>query len=360
MANRTPLYDRHVVLGGRMVEFGGFELPVQYEGIIKEHLAVRNTCGLFDVSHMGEIRIKGPEALEFVERAVSRSVKPLKTGRMRYALLCNERGGIEDDLMVYRFSRDDFLLVVNAGPKEKDLERLVSCADEWSLETEIADLTDETAKIDIQGPLAVQTACSVLGEWPARLRPFACEQRDTLLVSRSGYTGEDGLEIYLPAEDAEEMWESLMEVGRDNGLVPCGLGARDTLRLEACLVLSGVDIGPEYNPFEAGLGWAVSLEKDFSGRDALKKAKQKVTRKLVPFIMDSRRAARHGDEIRISGKAAGEVTSGAYSPVLEKGIGMGYIKVDESAPGTIIETSTRNRILKGTIESKPLVAPVRP
>jgi aminomethyltransferase len=361
MSKVTPLYERHKELGAKVIEFGGFMMPVQYTSIIDEHLAVRNRAGIFDVSHMGEIEVTGRDALKFLERMITRKLEDLKQGRVAYGMLCNDEGGILDDLTVYRRG-NSYYLVVNASTTDSDYEWLTWHRDEWGMKAKIDNVSDATGKIDLQGPMAVKVAEKLGYPKAGGLKHFHFLEvpEERMIISRSGYTGEDGFEFYLPAEDTVAMWNRMLDAGRDMGLLPCGLGARDTLRLEACLVLNGSDIGPQYDPFRAGLGWAVDLTKsELVGMDALKCAagiieKDDGVRVLTPFVLEGRSSVHHGAAIYSGGVEIGAVTSGSYCPSLEKAAGMGYIARRSSRPGNPIEVEARKRRLAGVTAVRPL------
>ncbi len=328
-ALRTSLFDTHVALGAQMVEFGGWMMPLQYTSMRDEHNAVRERVGLFDVSHMGEFRLRGRGAEQALDRVVTNRLTNLAVGQARYNVVCNASGGIIDDSLVYRDAADQFTVVVNAGQRLRDLEhfRQVIGGD-----CEVEDLTLETALIAVQGPRALDL-----------LRPMADFAIDDVAYyhvqaarlnglevgfSRTGYTGEDGFELFVPWGEASEVWDRLLEAGHPLGILPCGLGARDTLRLEASMRLSGQDIDESTNPLEAGLEWAVKLDKgDFVGRDALLTVKQDGPRRaFVGLELEGRAIARHGYAIRDGGRQVGEVTSGTFSFTLGRAVAMGYIE----------------------------------
>jgi aminomethyltransferase len=338
---RTPLYDRHVALGARMVPFAGWEMPVQYDGVIQEHRAVRTDAGVFDVSHMGEIEVEGPRALELLQSLLSSDMAKVEPGRARYTLLTNERGGIVDDLIAYRLDEFRWLLVVNASNREADVawikEREISGSD-------VRDVSDEYALLAVQGPRAIEK----LGLPKAAWNTFAEEEIDGVqtMVNRTGYTGEDGCEILCMAEDAAQLWDALL--GR--GVKPCGLGARDTLRLEACLALHGNDITPDTDAISAGLGWTCALDKEFNGVEELRRIKSEgPARKLVAFTMEERAIPRQG--MAIAG--GGEVTSGTHSPTLDVGIGMGYVPSEQSSVDTELEIDVRGKPRRARVVKKP-------
>ncbi|HEY8704702.1 MAG TPA: glycine cleavage system aminomethyltransferase GcvT [Gaiellaceae bacterium] len=340
---RTPLHDRHVALGARMVPFAGWVMPVQYEGVIQEHRAVRSDAGAFDVSHMGEIEIEGPRALELLQGLLSNDLDRLGPGDAQYTLLTNERGGIIDDLIAYRLDEFRFLLVVNASNRAADFrwikEREISGSD-------VRDVSDEYALIAVQGP----NAFAKLGLPPAKQFTFSEERIDGVeaMVNRTGYTGEEGCEILCMAEDAVALWDAVLA----RGVVPCGLGARDTLRLEASLPLHGNDIGPDTDAIEAGLGWTCALgKKEFTGADVLRRIKEEgPARKLVSFVMEEKAIPRHGMPIA----DGGVVTSGSHSPMLEVGIGMGYVPAGHSAPDTELTIDVRGKPRRARVVKRPI------
>jgi aminomethyltransferase len=360
---RTPLYDAHVALGARMTPFGGFDMPVQYSGIVDEHMAVRRAAGLFDVSHMGEVVVRGPQAFEFVQHLVTNDVRTLYDGRALYTVMCFPDGGIVDDLLVYRLAEEEYMLVVNASNIEKDFAWM---QDHNEAGAELENISEETALLAIQGPKAVEILQSLtshpLGSIQyyhfARLQPGEFLSCRRPIFSRTGYTGEPGFEIYFEAEKAEEVWNALMDAGNPYGLKPAGLGARDTLRLEAGLCLYGNDIDESTTPLEAGLGWLTRLDKgDFIGREALVRQKAGgIPRKLVGFVLEERGIPRHGYSIvGANGEALGEVTSGSQSPVLEKGIGLGYVVNDPqfTQPGAEVGIQVRGKTLRATVTKPP-------
>ena len=338
---RTPLYDRHVALGARMVPFAGWEMPVQYEGVIPEHRAVRGDSGVFDVSHMGEIEVEGPRALELLQSLISSDLAKVEPGHARYTLLPNERGGIVDDLIVYRLDEFRWLLVVNASNRDADFawikEREISGSD-------VRSVSDEYALLAVQGPKAIER----LGLAPAPWNSFSEETIDGVqcMVDRTGYTGEDGCEILCMTEDAVQLWDAVLS----RGVTPCGLGARDTLRLEACLALHGNDIGPDTDAISAGLGWTCALDKEFTGADVLRRVKEEgPARKLVAFVMEERAIPRQGMGI----DGGGEVTSGTHSPTLDVGIGMGYVPAAQAEVGTELEIDVRGKPRRARVVKKP-------
>jgi aminomethyltransferase len=322
---RTPLYGEHKALGARLVDFAGWEMPVQYEGIKAEHNAVRNHAGLFDVSHMGEAVFRGPDAKEAVQRLVTRDVSRLEDGQAGYSAVCYESGGTVDDVIVYR-RPDDFLVVVNASNREKDLEHFRSNTQD--LDVEVADESDDWALLALQGPEAADLLQNLTGANLPDLRPFRFVEGEVAgaktLVSRTGYTGEDGFELYLSPDDAPRVWRELLEAGA----TPAGLGARDTLRLEAGMCLYGNELDPETTPLEAGIGFAVHLDKEreFIGQEALRREKEEgLRKKLVGFEVEGRGIARHDYPVRVEGETVGHVTSGTLSPTLGQAIGLALV-----------------------------------
>ncbi len=340
---RTPLYDRHVAAGARVVPFAGWEMPVQYEGIIPEHLAVRSAAGVFDVSHMGQIELRGDGALAFGQRMLSNDLDRIAAGQAQYTLLLNERGCPVDDLIVYRFGDGHLLLVVNASRVDDDRDWLAA---HLPGDVVLDDRSAELAMLALQGPTSLD-----LIELPP-LAPFGFAQADvcgvSAIVARTGYTGELGVELMVAGERVVELWDAIAAAGA----VPCGLGARDTLRLEVCYPLYGNDLSLERTALEGGLGWVCALDaKDFVGADALREQRQSgVHDRLIAFAMGERGIPRQGMPIR----PEGVVTSGTMSPSMGIGIGMGYVPAGATDPGTEIEIDVRGRALAATVESKPL------
>ena len=339
---RTPLYERHVALGARLVPFAGWEMPVQYEGVIPEHLAVRADSGAFDVSHMGELVVEGPRARAFLQSTLSNDLDRIGPGQAQYTLLTNEQGGIVDDLIVYELGPSRFLLIVNAANRERDLEWL---RERELPETEVYDASDDYALIAVQGPRTLERL-----ELPeAHAFTFADGEVDGIActVNRTGYTGEQGVELLVDPDAAGELWDRVLA----RGVVPCGLGARDTLRLEVCYPLHGNDIGPETDAISAGLGWVCALDKDFNGVEELRRVKEVgPQRKLAAFVMEEAGIPRQGMAI-VEG---GEVTSGSHSPMLERGIGMGYVPAELAQPGAQLTIDVRGRPRRARVVKKPI------
>ena len=339
---QTPLHDAHVALGARMVPFAGWEMPVQYEGVIPEHIAVRTRAGAFDVSHMGQLHVDGPAAQTFLQSVLSNDVDRVQDGGAQYTLLTTESGGIVDDLIVYRLSHGCYLLVVNAGNRQ--------AAYEWLKEreprgVEVRDASDEYGLVAVQGPASLELLG--LGEAAAFTHAMGEVAGVETMICRTGYTGETGVELMCPAEDAVTLWNAVLE----RGVVPCGLGARDTLRLEVCYPLHGNDITEETDAISAGLGWVCALDTEFTGAEALREVKQHgPERRLVAFVMEEKAIPRQG--MAIAG--GGEVTSGTHSPSLDVGIGMGYVPAARMAVGTELEIDVRGKDRRARVVEKPI------
>jgi aminomethyltransferase len=341
---RTPLYGRHAAAGAKLVPFAGWEMPVQYEGIRQEHIAVRTGAGLFDVSHMGEIETSGPAAERFLQRLLSNDATAIADGGAQYALLCKDDGGVLDDLFTYRLAPERYLTVTNASNHEKDLAWFRAHAD--GFDVELRDALEDYAMLALQGPNARELARPLIdGEEPARMT--AVDGRIAgagALICGTGYTGEDGLELLLAPADAPGVWDALVEAGA----TPAGLGARDTLRLEACFHLYGNDLSEDRNPIEAGLKWACKLDTGFIGADALRDFEP--MQRLVPFAFTGPGIPRPGNRV----VPEGVVTSGTLSPCLEYGIGMAYVPVGAAEPGTPIEVDVRGKLRPAEVRKKPL------
>ncbi|MRI63825.1 glycine cleavage system aminomethyltransferase GcvT [Ornithobacterium rhinotracheale] len=356
---KTALNAKHIALGAKMVPFAGFEMPVQYSSVNQEHMVVREKVGVFDVSHMGQFRIKGEKALDLVQKITSNDASKLKVNQAQYSCMPNEKGGIVDDLIVYKIADDEYFLVVNAGCLEKDWE-WVNKQNEFGCK--ITNESDDTSLLAVQGPKAIEAMQSLtdvnLAEIPFyhfQIGKFAGV--DNVIISATGYTGSGGFEIYFPNEYVELMWDKVMEAGKDFGIEPCGLAARDTLRLEKGFCLYGNDISMETSPLEAGLGWITKFTKDFIASDILKKQKEEgVSRKLVAFKMVDRGIPRHDYEIvDAEGNNIGKVTSGTQSPILKEGIGLGYVQKAFSKIGSEIYIQVRNKNLKAEVVKLPFV-----
>jgi aminomethyltransferase len=331
---RTPLYERHAALGARLVPFAGWEMPVQYTSIVAEHRAVRTTAGVFDVSHMGQLELAGDGAHDYLQSRLSNDLDRIPDGRAQYTLLTNERGGIVDDLIVYRRGADDYLLVVNASNVEIDHGAL----------DETEDVSAQWALLAVQGPEA-------LARLGIEVEPFTFREDEVLgircLVAGTGYTGERGCELGCAPDDAVALWDAVL--ARD--IAPCGLGARDTLRLEVCYPLHGNDISPDRTPIEAGLGWACALDKTFTGVDVLRREKAEgPAEKLVAFVMRERAIPRQGMRV----EEGGEVTSGSLSPTLDQGIGLAYVRSELAEPATDLTIDVRGRPRSAGVVKKPI------
>ena len=351
---RTPLYDKHEALGAKMVPFAGYEMPIQYEGIVAEHRAVRNNAGLFDLSHMGEFFFKGRGAGATLDRLVSSDIAGLAVGQARYGLLTNERGTIVDDVIVYRISDGEYMMVVNAANIAKDRAHVLAHLNE---DVALDDRSYATALVAIQGPRAADILASQTDADVRALPSFGVTHgrvggaRATL--ARTGYTGEDGFEVFVANADAAKVWDALLEAGRASGIRPIGLGARDTLRLEARFSLYGNDIDETTDPIEAGLGWTCKLEKEFTGRDviAAKKA-EGPKRKIAGLVVDGG-VARHGHEVTQNGSVVGHVTSGTYGPTVEKNIALAYVPTPLSKVGTSLGVRIRGKDVPATVVKTP-------
>jgi aminomethyltransferase len=350
---RTPLYEQHVELGAKVVDFAGWEMPVSYEGIREEHSAVRRHAGMFDVSHMGEVEVEGPGALAFLQRVLSNDVGALAVGGAQYSCLCAEDGGVLDDLIAYRLGGDRYLLVTNAANHAGDLAWLG--AHSRDLDVIVRDVADRYAMLAVQGPHARAVASRALGiELPGRHRVVSAHVgRRPAIVCGTGYTGEDGVELLLDPEVAVPVFAEL----REAGVVPCGLGARDTLRLEVCLPLHGHELSPQRNPIEAGLGWACKEATGFLGCEAIARARAEGTpERLVAFAIEGQGIPRDGNPVLRDGEEVGAVTSGTFAPSLERGAGMAYVAAGAAEPGTEIEIDVRGKRRPARIASMPLYA----
>jgi aminomethyltransferase len=348
---RTPLYETHVEAGAKLVDFAGWEMPVQYDGIREEHLRVRSSCGVFDVSHMGEIETEGPEAAELLQRLLSNDVSKIQVGGAQYSCLCKEDGGVLDDLFTYRLGEDQFLTVTNASNHERDLEWFEAHAVEFNVA--VKDRIDAFAMLAVQGPDARRIVRAMAdGELPARfhteeLMLAGCPA----LVCGTGYTGEDGVELLIAPEEARKIWDAVI----DGGASPAGLGARDTLRLEVNYCLYGNDLTEERTPIEAGLGWCVKEDTGFVGCEACRRVREQGPEELLePFVMTGPGIPRQGNPIVSGGEPVGEVTSGTLSPSLEVGIGMGYVRADLADAGNEIEIDVRGKRRPAEIRERPL------
>ncbi len=353
---RTPFHARHSALGAKMIPFAGFEMPIQYEGIVAEHRAVRAGVGVFDVSHMGEIRLTGPGARSYADRLVTNEVASIPDGKAVYTPMCLESGGIVDDLLVYAAGTER-LLVVNAANFERDLAWIREHAPP---DVTVVDENEQTAQLAIQGPLAEDVVARVYGERVRELEFYTFFEDvvggDRTLISRTGYTGEDGFEVYVRAGRALETWDRIFEAGAPALIRPVGLGARDTLRLEMGYCLYGNDIDETTDPLEAGLGWTVRFDKEsFIGKESLVRVRSEgVSRKLLGLILNGQRIARHGCEVAFQGRPVGKVTSGSMGISLGKPVAMAYIPSEHAASGTNLEVRTRGHETPATVTARPM------
>ncbi len=351
MGKRTPLYELHVRLGGRIIEFGGWDMPVQYSSIVEEHRAVRENAGLFDVSHLGRVELGGPGALETLQRLATNDASKLEVGRAQYSLLLNERGGIVDDIFVYRLP-EAYLVMINAATREKDIAWMRP----WLNDAELVDRSDELATLALQGPAAVRLLQPLVDADLGGLRRNQHVEANVagtrMLVARTGYTGERGLELFPPAAESAELFERLLQL---DGVKPCGLGARDTLRLEAGNRLYGQDMDEDTNPFEVGLEWVVSFEKgDFVGREALLDARERgPRRRLVGFETLERAVPRHGASVYVGGRPVGVVTSGSFAPSLGKNVGFAFVPPEAAVVGTEIGVEIRGKEVAARVVETP-------
>ncbi len=344
---KTPLYDRHVALGAKMIDFGGWDMPVQYTSLMDEHKATRSGVTLFDICHMGEILVSGPGAFDLLQLSLTRNLSSQTIGQVRLSALLNDQGGMIDDLTVYKMGPERYILVTNATTRQSDFSRLSALRQANALDCQLLDISDQTGKLDLQGPEAQALLQSLTGANLSTLRYYyfisAQVAGRKTTISRSGYTGEDGFELYAAADQIGELWDGLMEAGRPFGLQPAGLGARDTLRLEAGMLLNGQDMNESITPLEVPYGWLVDFTKDFAGKAALMSLREAgFGRKLVGFEMTSRGIARHGYKAFSGNDEIGLVTSGTFSPTLSKSIGLALLDARYTEPGTAFSVAIRN------------------
>lgn len=357
---RTAFYDTHVALGAKIVEFGGFEMPVQYSGIIEEHRRVRESVGVFDVSHMGEVYVSGKDALAFVQKITVNDASKLSKGRVQYSAMCYPDGGIVDDLLVYYLADERFMLVINASNIQKDFEWMQKNV---SGDVKLENRSDAFSLLAIQGPNSLATLQKLTPVDLSAIPYYHFAEGKLagveMIISRTGYTGELGFEIYFPSDHptGKKVWDAIMDAGKEFNIGPAGLGARDTLRLEMGFCLYGNDIDQTTHPLEAGLGWITKLDKgDFNGKNVIAKAKTEgLKRKLVGFALAEKAFPRHGYTIHSDGEKIGDVTSGTFSPILEKGIGMGYVPLKYSKAGTNLDIMIRNREIPATVTGLPFI-----
>ncbi|BCB04710.1 glycine cleavage system aminomethyltransferase GcvT [Bacillus sp. KH172YL63] len=355
---QTPLYDVYKEYGGKTIDFGGWALPVQFSSIKEEHEAVRSRAGLFDVSHMGEIEVKGEGALDFLQKMMTNDVSKVKDGGAQYTAMCYENGGTVDDLLVYKIKDHDYLLVVNAANIDKDFQWL---KEHQGDNVEVNNISEKMAQLALQGPLAeevlqtlTKTSLGDIGFFKFQIE-VEIDGKEAL-VSRTGYTGEDGFEIYCDAQDAAHIWKVILDAGGDQGVLPCGLGARDTLRFEANLALYGQELSQSITPIEAGIGFAVKVNKEvpFIGQEVLKQQKEEgASRKLVGIEMIDRGIPRHGYKVFSGEEEIGEVTTGTQSPTLKKNVGLALLNKDFTELGTEVMVEIRGKKLKAAVVATP-------
>jgi aminomethyltransferase len=352
---RTLLYDTHVALGARMVEFSGWEMPVQYSGILEEHRAVRNAAGLFDIDHMGQLQVRGPDALPYLQKMLSADLASVPVNGARYAILCYADGGCVDDTFVYRFE-DEWMVVVNAGNRDKDFNWMNAHRSGWNVSLE--DVSDQYYMLAFQGPRAEEVLQRLesfdLSELKYQRARYFDIHGERGIIARTGYTGEDGFELFIPSSYGKHVWDAVLDAGKAIGVQPIGLGARDSLRFEAKFALYGHEIDAETTPIEAALSWACSLDKDFVGRDALLKQKlEGPTKKLVGFEMVERGIPRNGYPIAKDGITVGVVTSGMFAPTLEKNLGLGFVPPQLAKIGSEFDVIIRGKPTKASVVKTP-------
>ncbi len=355
---KIQLNDLHISLGGKMVPFAGYNMPVRYSSDIEEHKTVREGVGVFDVSHMGEFKVTGPKALDLIQKVTSNDASKLVIGQAQYSCFPNDTGGIVDDLIVYKFAEEEYMLVVNASNIEKDWNWINK---NNTIGAKLENISDTLSLFAIQGPKAIEAVQALTSVNLSDIKFYHFKVGDfagvnDVIISGTGYTGAGGFEIYVKNEDAEKVWHAVFEAGKDFGIKPIGLGARDTLRLEMGYCLYGNDINDETSPIEAGLGWITKFTKDFVNSENLKKQKEEgVTKKLVGFILQEKGIPRgHYPIVNLKGETIGEVTSGTLTPSMGVGIGMGYVKSEYATPGTEIAITVRNKNLMAKVEKFPL------
>jgi len=357
--SKTPLYDAHIAHGAKFVDFAGWTMPLQYSGVLDEYQAVRRQAGLFDVSHMGRVAISGKGALVFLQMVTTNDVAKLGEHQAQYSMICNPDGGIKDDVFVYRLEKENYLLCVNTANRQKILEWLIQQHHEFSESLEVQDQSTRMAQLALQGPQSPKILLEVGGRNFDRLKPRrSLETRilgATILVARTGYTGEIGYELYMPADQARPIWDRLMEIGQPYGLKPAGLGARDLLRLDMGYFLYGNELTEETTPLEAGAEWMVAFPKgNFIGSAFLEQQKRAgSSRRLIAFELLEKAVPRHGMAMYREGQKIGEVTSGNLSPILQKGIGLGYVTTQFSQIGTSLQVQVRGRLVPAVVVKPP-------
>ena len=363
---QTPLYEAHVALSSKIVDFAGWAMPIQYSGVLDEYHAVRSTAGIFDVSHMGRIRVEGKNAVPFLQRVTTNDVEKISPLNSQYSMICNPDGGIKDDIFIYRLADQTFLLCVNASNREKIWEWLQQQCDPKSDNVQIEDRSECMAQLALQGPAAPTILRQELGSDIDSLKPRQCADMKLFgtacLIARTGYTGERGYELYLPSGQALEVWKTLMAIGENHGLKPAGLGARDLLRLDMGYFLYGNDLTEEITPVEAGAEWVVGWDKiSFIGHEALRRQKaQRPTKRFVAFELLSKAVPRHGMKLRADGMEIGEISSGNLSPILQKGIGLGYVLPPYAEIGTCFDVEIRGRHVPAKVVKLPFYKKPKP
>ncbi len=355
---KTPLYEKHLSQGAKIIDFGGWAMPVQYTNVIDEHKATRNAAGLFDICHMGEIEVKGPQALDFLQLVLTRNLDIQTPGQVKLSALLNEEGGIIDDLTVYKMAENSYMLVTNATPKDRDWQWINSICQSRGFDCSLKDVSDSMGKLDLQGPRSEEILQKLTGVDLKTLRFYHfCESQvasTPAIISRSGYTGEDGFEIYASVDAIGNIWDNLMTAGEPLGMKPAGLGARDTLRLESGMLLNGQDMTETVSPLEVPYGWIVDMNKEFVGKTALMARKNSGSgNKLVGIEMTGRGIARHCYKVFHNNREIGIVTSGTFSPTLNKAIGMAFIDLSFSTPDTIITVAIRDTMTEAKIVKLP-------
>ncbi len=360
---KTPLHEKHVGLGAKIIDFGGWAMPVQYTNVINEHNATRTRAALFDICHMGEIEVRGPQATDLLQFALTRDLAGQKIGQVKLSALLNDRGGIIDDLTVYKMAEDFYMLVTNATTRETDFHRIKAILEEKKFNCRMEDISEKTGKLDLQGPRAEEILQSLSDADLKNIRFYHFAEFPVAgipaIISRSGYTGEDGFEIYAAAEKISLIWDRLMDAGQAFGMKPAGLGARDTLRLEAGMMLNGQDMTQDMSPLEVPYGWLVDWDKDFAGKSALVSVRNRgIGKKIVGLEMTGRGIARHGYAVKSGEREIGLVTSGTFAPTLNKAVGLAFIDMEFTAPGMEIsiiirDTASAARVVKLPFYKRP-------
>ncbi len=359
MLRKTSLFETHKKLGAKIIEFGPWLMPLYYTAIIDEHNTVRNKVGLFDVSHMGEFSIRGKDALAFIQRLITNDTSHLNNNQALYTPMCNNKGTIIDDLLIYKFSDKYFMLVVNASNIEKDYRWIEGVVRRFDKDVILKNISDETSLLALQGPKAEEALQKLTNLDLSQIKHYWFQEKriDKIqaIISRTGYTGEDGFEIYLKPEHAIKVWNRILEIGKEEEIKPVGLGARDTLRIECAMLLYGNDMDETRTPLETNIAWTVKFnKKDFIGKEALLKQKEEgIKQRLIGFELLERGVPRHNHPILKNKEKIGTVTSGSFSPTLKKGIGLGYVKTDFSKEGTEIQIQIREKLVKAQIIKIP-------